>query len=241
MPRTAKQEPLLPPRRDREPLSIWVPLGSLLVLAALAIGIAALWTSQNFQQSPKVQQLLAIDPLAIGPSGTTGPSGSTGSTGSTGPTGSSGSTGATGATGAAGSSLGFAQFFGIVYAGTIAPGAPVPFASAGPTGGGAPPTLLTSTTFQLPAIGFYQVCFTVSISEPGQLELTLNAAVIPYSVFGRATGTSLIGGCVIVSTTSTNSVLRVLNPAGNAAALTVTSTAGGASASAATLSIIQLA
>jgi hypothetical protein len=222
MSRTAKREPLLP-ERDREPMSIWVPLGSLLVLAALAIGIAALWTSQNFQQSPKVQQLLAIDPLAIGP------------------TGSSGATGATGATGAAGSSLGFAQFFGIVYAGTIAPGAPVPFASAGPTGGGAPPTLLTSTTFQLPAIGFYQVCFTVSISEPGQLELTLNAAVIPYSVFGRATGTSLIGGCVIVSTTTTNSVLSVLNPAGNAAALTVTPTAGGASASAATLSIIRLA
>ena len=42
-----------------------------------------------------------------------------------------------------------------------------------------------------------------------------------------STGPSQIVGMVIVETTSVNSVLTVRNPAGNAAALTITPLAGG--------------
>ena len=42
-----------------------------------------------------------------------------------------------------------------------------------------------------------------------------------------ATGTSQIVGMAIVETTSINAILTVRNPAGNAAALTITPLAGG--------------
>jgi hypothetical protein len=77
------------------------------------------------------------------------------------------------------------------------------------------------------------------VTEAGQLELTLNGAILPYTVVGRLTGTSQIVGSALVTTSVANSVLRVLNPAGNAAALTVTPIAGGASTVSASL-IIEL-
>ena len=69
--------------------------------------------------------------------------------------------------------------------------------------------------------------FQVSVTEAGQLLLTLNAADLDYTVVGWATGTSQIIGMAIVETTSINSVLTVRNPADNAAALTITPLAGG--------------
>lgn len=48
-----------------------------------------------------------------------------------------------------------------------------------------------------------------------------------YSVAGRATGTSQIVGMAVVTTTAVNSILTVRNPAGNAAALTISPLAGG--------------
>lgn len=61
-----------------------------------------------------------------------------------------------------------------------------------------------------------------------------------YTVVGRATGTSQIVGIAVVETTSVNSTLTVRNPAGNAAALTVTPLAGGTRPVSAHLTIIQL-
>ena len=57
---------------------------------------------------------------------------------------------------------------------------------------------------------------------------------------GRATGTSQITGLSLVTTTTVNSVLTVRNPAGNAAALTVTPLAGGTRPVSAHLVITQL-
>jgi len=57
---------------------------------------------------------------------------------------------------------------------------------------------------------------------------------------GRATGTDQIGGMAIVETTAVNSVLTVRNPAGNAAALTITPLAGGTRPVSAHLVITQL-
>lgn len=55
-----------------------------------------------------------------------------------------------------------------------------------------------------------------------------------------ATGTSQIVGMAVVTTTATNSVLTVRNPAGNAAALTITPLAGGTRLVSAHLVITQI-
>ena len=82
--------------------------------------------------------------------------------------------------------------------------------------------------------------FQVSVTEPGQLVLTLNGAELPYTVVGRATGTSQLVGMALVTTTVATSVLTVRNPAGNATALTVTPNAGGTAPVSAHLVITQL-
>ena len=90
-------------------------------------------------------------------------------------------------------------------------------------------------------IGTYQVLFEVSITEAGQLILTLNGADLEYTVVGRATGASQIIGMALVSTTVINSILTVRNPAGNAAALSITPLAGGTRAVSAHLVITRIA
>lgn len=82
--------------------------------------------------------------------------------------------------------------------------------------------------------------FQVSVGEAGQLLLTLNGADLEYTVVGRATGTSQIVGLAIVETSSVNSILTVRNPAGNAAALTITPLAGGTRPVSAHLVIMQI-
>lgn len=175
-----------------------------------------------------------------GATGATGPSG--GPTGATGPSGSPG--GATGATGPAGGAPNFANFFALMppdNAATVAVGAPVLFPQNGPTGGLAPPTRLTAGTFNLPAVGSYEISWQGSINEPGQLQLAIGGVGLPSTVVGRATGTNQIVGSTMITTVAPNSVLSVINPAGNAAALTMTPIAGGTHAVSATLSIKQLA
>jgi hypothetical protein len=127
-------------------------------------------------------------------------------------------------------SLGFADFFALMppdNAATIAPGTDVSFPQDGPASSGSTITRIGPSSFNLSEIGTYQVSFQVSISEAGQLILTLNGADLAYTVVGRATGTSQIVGVALVSTTSVNSILTVRNPAGNPTALTVTPLAGG--------------
>jgi len=166
-----------------------------------------------------------------GPTGVTGAAGPTGPGGATGPAGSTGATGATGATGPAGSGgiLAFSNFFALMpgdNAATVAPGTDVSFPQDGPTS--ATSIARTgSSTFNLAAIGTYQIMFQVSVTEAGQLILTLNGADLAYTVVGRATGTSELAGMSLVTTSAINSILTVRNPAGNAAALTITPLAGG--------------
>ncbi|OMF55932.1 collagen-like protein [Paenibacillus sp. FSL R5-0766] len=185
---------------------------------------------------------------AVGPAGAVGSAGPVGATGAVGPAGAVGPTGATGvagpagATGAAGSVLGFADFFALMppdNAATVAPGTDVSFPQDGPTSG----TTIARTgpsSFNLAAIGTYQILFHVSIDEAGQLILTLNGADLAPTVVGRATGTSQIVGISLVQTTVINSILTVRNPAGNATALTITPLAGGTRPVSAHLVITQL-
>ena len=78
------------------------------------------------------------------------------------------------------------------------------------------------------------------MDQAGQLLLTLNGSDLAYTVVGRATGASQIVGMAIVETTAINAILTVRNPAGNAAALTITPLAGGTSPVSAHLIILQI-
>jgi hypothetical protein len=201
---------------------------------------------------------------ALGPQGPGGPAGATGATGEVGSAGAAGaqgapgvpgvpgtpgSTGATGpqgpagATGSAGPSEN-AEFFALMppdNAATVAGGSAVEFPQNGPnTGAITRKSTESSRTFILPNIGTYCVAFSVSVDEAGQLELKLGSLALPYTVYGRATGTSQITGEALVTTTERDSVVSVINPAGNSTALTITPVAGGAHPAVASLVIEQL-
>lgn len=119
-------------------------------------------------------------------------------------------------------------------------GADVNFPSTGTDSGLGGIFALTSNSYQLNAIGKYDVSFWVSVAEAGQLELTLNTVPLANTVTGRATGTNYIMARVFITTTVINSVITVRNPSGNAAALTITPISGGTHAVTAHLSILRL-
>lgn len=149
--------------------------------------------------------------------------------GVTGPTGETGPIGPAGPQGEPGGPLGFADFYALMppdNAASVAPGTDVSFPQDGPTSG-VDIVRTGPSSFSLTEIGTYQVFFQVAVDEAGQLILTLNGADLAYTVVGRATGASEIVGMAIVTTTVINSILTVRNPAGNAAALTITPLAGG--------------
>ena len=151
-----------------------------------------------------------------------------------------GPTGPAGATGPAGV-LNYADFYALMppdNATTVAPGTDVSFPQDGPNSGAI--TRTGPATFNLLEIGTYQVSFQVSVSEAGQLILTLNGADLEYTVVGRATGTTQIVGIALVTTTEVNSILTVRNPEGNATALTITPLAGGTRPVSAHLVITQI-
>lgn len=124
-------------------------------------------------------------------------------------------------------------------AATVAPGTDVSFPQDGTVSGGGI-ARVDDSSFLLADIGVYQVFFQVATDEAGQLLLTLNGEDLPYTVVGRATGASEIIGMALVETISVDSILTVRNPAGNAAALTITPLAGGTRPVSAHLVILQV-
>ncbi len=127
-------------------------------------------------------------------------------------------------------------------AATVAAGTPVELPHNGPATGGI--TRLTTAEFLLPSIGTYSVNFSVSVNEPGQLVIALDSggvtAELPYTVYGRATGTSQISGDALVMTTAADSTIELRNPKGNSPALTITPLAGGTQPAVASILIQQL-
>jgi hypothetical protein len=146
--------------------------------------------------------------------------------------------GATGATGATGAISEFAMFFGLTsgtgnagptdYAATIAVktvagSGRVPFPRDGSTTGDI--TRVDASSFILPDIGTYEITFRVHTTEPGQLQLELNGVDSPQTVavnMNPTAGGHPIVGNFFITTTVINSVLAVVNPSGNATALTIT-------------------
>ena len=177
-----------------------------------------------------------------GVAGPAGPQGPIGETGPAGPQGPVGETGPIGPQGPAGGVLSFADFYALMppdNTATVAPGTDVDFPQDGPNSGSG---IARSGpgAFNLAQIGTYQVLFQVSVTEAGQLILTLNGEDLAYTVAGRATGSSQIVGMAIVETTEINSVLTVRNPEGTAAALTISPLAGGTRPVSAHLVITQI-
>ena len=178
-----------------------------------------------------------------GPQGAVGPQGPAGEVGPAGPQGAVGPQGPAGPQGIPGGVLSYADFYALMPPDnsiSVAPGADVSF----PQNGTIANTDLgrsTESAFLLSPIGVYLVTFAVSITEPGQLVLTLNGEELDYTVFGRATGANQIVGTAIVSTDTENSVLTVRNHAANAEALIITPLAGGATPVSAHLVIVRIA
>jgi len=125
-------------------------------------------------------------------------------------------------------------------AATVAAGADIAFPSPAVAAAGTGITSISTTEFQLAIAGVYRVMWQVSVTEAGQLELLLNGTVLPYTVVGRATGTSQIVGMALVVTTAPNSYIEVQNPAGNTPALTITPIAGGTATVSANLIIERI-
>lgn len=103
--------------------------------------------------------------------------------------------------------MNFADFYALMppdNAATVAPGTDVSFPQDGPNSG-LDIGRTGPSSFNLAEIGTYQVLFEVSVTEAGQLILTLNGADLEYTVVGRATGASQIVGMAIVTTTVINS------------------------------------
>ena len=150
--------------------------------------------------------------------------------------------GPAGPQGPAGGVLNYADFYALMppdNGATVAPGTDVSFPQDGPNSG----TGIARTgasSFNLAQIGTYQVLFEVDVNEADQLLLTLNGADLAHTVAGRATGASPIVGMAIVETATVDSILTVRNPAGNAAALTITPLAGGTRPVSAHLVITQI-
>ena len=174
------------------------------------------------------------------PPGPPGPPGPTGTAGAAGPSGLPGSDGASGLPGLL---LGVAEFFALMPPDNAAPvalGGDVDFPQDGINTAGSDITRLTADSFQLGADSIYEVLAQVSVDEPGQLVLTLDGLDIPWSVAGRATGTSQIVVSALIQTGGLDQILTVRNPAGNPAALTITPIAGGTLSVSATLLIKRI-
>lgn len=180
---------------------------------------------------------------AVGPTGPTGATGATGAVGPTGPQGVAGPTGATGAvgpTGPAGGISEYASFYALApndNPTAIAQNTAVEFpnSSASTTG----ITRLTNSTFNLADTGTYLIMFKVNTNTAGQLGIAVNGAVQPNATFGNAADDGIIEGKTIITTTTANTVLSIVNPI--ATAVTVTPSAGGTEATVSDLTIIKLA
>jgi hypothetical protein len=137
----------------------------------------------------------------------------------------------------------FAEFYALMpsdNASTVAVGGAVDFPEDGPISGAITRSGESASVFVLSEIGTYRVSFVVPVTEAGQLVLRLEGDELPYTVVGRATGTSQIVGESLVETSEADSELEVVNPSGNTTALTITPIAGGTRPVSASLVIQQL-
>jgi len=194
-------------------------------------------TSPLFAGTERGSQLFQESGGSVGIPGVAGPAGAPGIAAAAGAAGIQGIPGIPGAPGL----LDFSDFYALQGTdnGTIAPGSAIQFPHTGSTTGAIFAT--GSTTFVLPTIGTYLVQFQVDVTQPGQLQLSLNSIPLPETVVGRATGTTQIIGMSLVTTATSGSVLQVINPSGNnPLGLTIPFDDGGTQSISAHLVIIRI-
>jgi hypothetical protein len=193
-------------------------------------------TSPLFAGTERGDHLFQEAGGAAGIPGVAGPAGAPGLAGAAGAAGIQGIPGIPGAPGV----LDFSDFFALQGTdnSAIAGGTAVHFPRTGSTTG----TILATgpSTFLLPTIGTYLVEFEVDVTAAAQLQLRLNGVPLPETVVGRATGNTQIIGINLVTTTTSGSVLEVINPAGNVALTLPDNTGVGADPLSAHLVIVRL-
>lgn len=125
-------------------------------------------------------------------------------------------------------------------ASTVAPGTDVAFPNDGvKTDGNI--SRVSPSLFTVAEKGAYLVQFQVSVTEAGQLCLALDNVEQPFTVVGRATGTSTLSGSFLIDVKEDNTLISVRNPASETTALTITPLAGGTNPVSAHLLILRVA
>jgi hypothetical protein len=185
----------------------------ILKMLVLAVAFTGGLTTPLFADTQRGDHLITESGGAQGIAGAVGPNGAPGIAGAAGSQGIQGIPGIPGAPGI----LSFADFYALQGGSfndnpaPIANGVAVNFPNTGSTTTGI--ARATSSSFTLSVIGTYLVLFQFDGVSAGQLALRLNGGpFIPDSVVGRATGTSQLTGISLVTTTTTGSVLEVINP-----------------------------
>ncbi len=101
---------------------------------------------------------------------------------------------------------------------------------------------IDGSSFTLPNVGTYDISFEVQTTEPGQLQVEINGLGDPTTTLGNQNPTSgghRFDGHVIITTVTPNSVLAIINPAGNTPALTITPADGASTNANAQILIIK--
>jgi len=205
----------------------------LRVVFILALGGGL--TSPLFASTERGDRLFQESGGSVGIPGVAGPAGAPGLAGAAGAQGIQGIPGIPGAPGI----LDFSDFFALQGTdnGSIGGGVAVNFPRVGSTSG-----IIVATgpsTFLLPTIGTYLVQFQVDVTAAAQLQLALNTVPLSETVVGRATGTTQIIGVSLLTTSTSNSILEVINPPTNIA-LTIPANDGGTHPISAHLVIIRI-
>lgn len=212
----------------------------ILHMLILVLTLGGSLTSQLFASTERGDHLITEAGGAQGIPGVAGPAGAPGLAGVAGAAGVQGIPGIPGAPGI----LDFSDFYSLQGGAFSDNSPPVPaggavvFARNGSSNGTI--TRTGPSSFNLPTIGTYLVLFQVDVTAAAQLQLRLNSGLILNSVVGRATGSSQITGISLVTTTTANSVLEVINPPGNATTIAVPPNDGGTQPISAHLVILRI-
>ncbi len=113
------------------------------------------------------------------------------------------------------------------YSATVAAGAAIPFPRDDYISGG----IIRSGTsnFLLPFIGTYKIDFIIETTEMGQWQVSVAGTPLDNTTIGNQNPTSgghLFAGSAFVTTVANDTLVSVINPAGNSAALTITPSDG---------------
>jgi hypothetical protein len=98
----------------------------------------------------------------------------------------------------------------------------------------------SDTEFLLNAAGTYLIMWNATVTEAGQLTLTVNGTESPSTVVGTGAPDGEIVGFTILNITDATTV-TIRNPVVNTTDLTLTPNAGGTAPVSAHLTIVQLA